>query len=33
MKITLRYFASLREQLAQSQEQVYTSATTLYGLR
>ena len=33
MKITLRYFASVREQLAQSQEQVDTSATTLDGLR
>jgi pyridoxamine 5'-phosphate oxidase len=33
MKITLRYFASVREQLAQSQEQVDTSATTLNDLR
>jgi molybdopterin synthase sulfur carrier subunit len=33
MKITLRYFASVREQLAQSQEQVDTSATTLDDLR
>jgi molybdopterin synthase sulfur carrier subunit len=33
MKITLRYFASVREQLALSQEQVDTSATTLNDLR
>lgn len=33
MKITLRYFASVREQLAQSHEQIETSATTLEALR
>jgi molybdopterin synthase sulfur carrier subunit len=33
MKITIRYFASVREQLAKSQEQVETSAVDLNGLR
>ena len=33
MKITVRYFAALREALGQSAEEVQTSATTLAQLR
>ena len=33
MKLSIRYFASIREALGQSSESVDTSATTLGGLR
>lgn len=33
MKVTVRYFASIREALGRSQEQVDTEASTLAGLR